>query len=234
MTHQTTLRSIKSLSVSLLIAALCFATACGEPASAQVEDSRVETLTERITLLETELEAFSELQKAAPTVAPEPTAAPVLLKEPSTFALQPAKLVEFEPFPSQAPPKKLAPSQLEVIDDAVGTDVEKRTPQGVSESFTTDDSLLWAWVRVRNSSDEASEITMIWKHEGTLKSTVKLNVGVSRGWRTWSKKRIAKNDVGSWSVEVYNPAGDLLSTMNFVVTHPEMALSDDFEPGCSL
>ena len=66
---------------------------------------------------------------------------------------------------------------------------------------------------------------MVWKRNGKVRSTAKLKVGKSPGWRTWSRVNLHRWDAGQWSVEVSDKAGNLLQRTNFNV--------DDFEEsGC--
>ena len=63
-------------------------------------------------------------------------------------------------------------------------------------------------------------ITMVWKHNDRVRSRVKLNVGTSASWRTWSTKRISPDDAGRWSVDVVDAQGAVLETINFQLTEP--------------
>lgn len=108
-------------------------------------------------------------------------------------------------------------SELEIVDDAVATGVVKREPVGVSAHFGDDEGMLWAWVQVRNLK-APSQVTMVWRHEGKVRSRVTLDVGVSPRWRTWSRKSVGAKDHGEWTVEVLSPAGETLRTLTFEVS----------------
>jgi hypothetical protein len=97
---------------------------------------------------------------------------------------------------------------------AVG--VEKRTPLGVASEFTTDAEKVWAFIKVKNTN-EPTKIRMVWKKDGKARMDVKLRVGKSKGWRTWSYRTIRKRDVGQWTVDVLTLEGDKLHTMKFEV-----------------
>lgn len=102
---------------------------------------------------------------------------------------------------------------------SIAQGVENRKPVGVSERFPASVDKLWAYVKVRNN-DEPSHITMVWKHNDRVRSRVKLNVGTSASWRTWSTKRISPKDKGRWSVDVVDAEGSVLETINFQLTDP--------------
>ncbi len=110
-------------------------------------------------------------------------------------------------------------SNLEVVDNAMATAIKDREPVGVADHFTTDDKVLWAWIKVKNHKDP-SQITMVWRHEGKERSRITLDVGTSPRWRTWSRKSIGKNDTGKWTLHIYAPNGDTLYHMNFRVQAP--------------
>ena len=105
-------------------------------------------------------------------------------------------------------------SELEIVDDAIATGVVKREPVGVSAHFGDDAGVLWAWVQVRNLK-APSQVTMVWRHEGEVRSRVTLDVGVSPRWRTWSRKSVGAKDHGEWTVEVLSPDGETLRTLKF-------------------
>ena len=107
--------------------------------------------------------------------------------------------------------------RMEVLESTIAREVEDRKPQGRGRRFDADVGQVWAWVKVSNRGDEANPITMIWKHEGKQRFKTELNVGVSKGWRTWTRKKIAKDQTGEWRVEVRDPSGSLLDELKFTI-----------------
>jgi len=106
------------------------------------------------------------------------------------------------------------PANLKLVEVFIAPAVEDRMPVRPEVNFTADVQRLWAWVKIENH-DQPSHVTMIWKHRGVEKTRVKLNVGVSSGWRTWSKREMGREDVGAWHVEIEDANGKLLDTMEF-------------------
>ena len=127
---------------------------------------------------------------------------------------------------------KLARSDgpLAIVDTALGIDVEDRMPVGVATHFGQDVGKVWAWARVKNAG-EPTQIQMVWKREGVVKSRLTLDVGTSSGWRTWSRKTMRTKDVGRWTVEITGPDGEMLDVMTFDISAGETA-STDGELGC--
>jgi hypothetical protein len=98
----------------------------------------------------------------------------------------------------------------------VARSVKKRLPRDISKTFGADSGVLWAWVKVKNRA-APSKVTMVWRREGKVRSTVTLDVGVSSGWRTWSRKSIGPSDTGPWTVDVLTPDGKSIHRMKFQV-----------------
>ena len=74
-----------------------------------------------------------------------------------------------------------------------------------------------AWGKVKNE-EAPSQVTMVWRHEGKVRSRVTLDVGISSGWRTWSRKTIKAKDAGQWVVDVMAPDGTRLERVKFSVS----------------
>ena len=98
----------------------------------------------------------------------------------------------------------------------IALSVEKRVPVDAAERFTVGQKV-WAWVSVKNLG-EASNLTMLWKHDGKVKSRVTLEVGTSKRWRTWSRRTMRAKDTGAWTVEVLDASGQLIETIPFEMT----------------
>ncbi|MEL6178559.1 MAG: DUF2914 domain-containing protein [Myxococcota bacterium] len=107
--------------------------------------------------------------------------------------------------------------RLEVIEAALATSVEDRQPVGRSNRFNADVGKVWAWIKVRNSGEGPSPVTMLWKHEGQEIFSTDLKVGVSKGWRTWTRKTISSKRTGRWTVEVRDHEDKLLKKLPFTV-----------------
>lgn len=100
---------------------------------------------------------------------------------------------------------------------AVATGLEDRQPTGVGSNFGLSDGVLTGWAEVRNK-DVETQITMVWRKDGQEKSRTPVKVGVSPGWRTWTRKRLGKRDAGAWELEVVGASGDSLGKLAFTVT----------------
>jgi hypothetical protein len=110
-------------------------------------------------------------------------------------------------------------SRLSVLEVATCLNVESRIPEGISSHFSTDSGAVWAYVKVNNPG-EKSHITMVWKRDNQVRAKMRLPVGTSPRWRTWSRMRIRQYDVGEWTVEVRDDNDLLLKEILFDVKAP--------------
>ena len=104
---------------------------------------------------------------------------------------------------------------LEVSQAAVATGVENRTPMGVSESFSPDVGMVFAFTRISGVKED-SHIKHLWFYGEKLMAEIKLPVKPP-SWRTYSSKRILPGWTGPWRVEVTDQNGKVLSTLRFTV-----------------
>ncbi|MBH25007.1 MAG: hypothetical protein CMH57_11235 [Myxococcales bacterium] len=244
--------NLRAIVAPVAIAAIALSACGSDPADADAK--RMDRLAERVAILESEVEAVAEAPERDDAARDhrdeEPGAVTPEVIRPRADVVIPKKLEEARPQATATPRKatrpqkaaqprkveELPPSQLKVIDSTMAIDVIKRTPLGAGDTFSTDDEVLWAWVRVRNDGEHTRAIKMVWKHDGEVKSNVTLDVGVSKGWRTWSKKSITERDAGLWTVEVFSPEGEVLDTMKFEVESAdsdELALNELTAEGCA-
>jgi hypothetical protein len=107
-------------------------------------------------------------------------------------------------------------TRVRIVDSAIASGVEKRVPTGLADVFGTDAGTVWAWVAVENLG-EPTKITMVWRRDDKVRSTLELSVGTSPRWRTWSRNHIRKFDAGEWTVDLYDTDGNLLDTLEFTV-----------------
>ncbi len=78
-------------------------------------------------------------------------------------------------------------------------DVAEKDCVGEGQRFGLDVGTLWAYAVIENRG-EPLPVEMVWRRDGKAVFTAELNVGRSRRWRTWSRKRVRKGDLGGWTV----------------------------------
>ena len=94
--------------------------------------------------------------------------------------------------------------------------VKRRRPLGVGTRFKLSDERLWGYVEVVNYQ-RPQYVWMEWSRGDQLRSRLKVRVGVSRSWRTWSWQRLSRYDTGRWELKVTSPEGEPLAQTHFVV-----------------
>ena len=105
---------------------------------------------------------------------------------------------------------------LKIRNLMIANKIKRRKPLGVSSKFSMDNERLWGYVEVSNL-DQPQFIWMEWYRGDLLRSRLKVRVGVSKRWRTWSWQRLSKLDGGAWSVKVLSLRGELLAQTQFMV-----------------
>jgi len=91
--------------------------------------------------------------------------------------------------------------------------VQDREPVGVDTVFADTVKQVYCFTLIEGARDTTS-ITHVWYHETKERAEVHLKVGSIR-WRTWSSKRIMKEWLGKWRVEVVSSEGKTLRTEEF-------------------
>jgi hypothetical protein len=135
------------------------------------------------------------------------------LFKPSVAETEPvAETIKLGSEPVDAPER----SRLSVLEAATCLNVESRIPEGISSHFSTDSGAVWAYVKVNNPGKK-SHITMVWKRDDQVRARMRLPVGSSPRWRTWSRMRIRQYDMGEWTVEVRDDNDLLLKEILFDV-----------------
>ncbi|PIE20304.1 MAG: hypothetical protein CSA66_00705 [Proteobacteria bacterium] len=110
--------------------------------------------------------------------------------------------------------------RVEIVESALALGVEGRAPVGVGEVFSTDADKVWAWVKVNNTG-APTFIRMVWRKGDEVAWELKLDVGKSSGWRTWSRKTVRKWDVGQWTVDVFDERGLRVDELDFEIKPAE-------------
>ena len=104
---------------------------------------------------------------------------------------------------------------LDIQDAVVCLDVVDREPVGSGDVFAKESTKLYCFTRVVGAIQD-SQITHNWYYQGSLQTSVVLNVR-SPNWRTWSSKSISPELVGEWMVEVLSENGKPMENIIFFV-----------------
>ena len=106
-------------------------------------------------------------------------------------------------------------SNIEINYFVIASSVEKLVPQGVSTTFSSSVSRLYAFCEINGALEEIN-LMHLWYYEGKLMAAVKLPVKSNR-WRTYSSKNILPEWTGQWRVDATTKDGLVLSTSEFKI-----------------
>ncbi len=104
---------------------------------------------------------------------------------------------------------------VQIEDAVVCQDVVDRAPVGSSDMFAKETPKVFCFCRVVGAA-AGSQITHNWYYNGSLKASVKLNVG-STNYRTWSSKTLSPQWEGEWMVEILSDGGKPLENIVFMI-----------------
>jgi hypothetical protein len=130
------------------------------------------------------------------------------MKQTYVFILMSTVLLIFI-LPAQAQPA------IVVDNISICTAVENREPVGVDTVFSSNTGQLYCYTQLTSPQD-TSVISHVWFYNDEEMARVTLTLKAKK-WRTWSSKRIVKEWIGDWRVEVQNSAGALLHKKSFKI-----------------
>jgi len=107
-------------------------------------------------------------------------------------------------------------ASLDVAVAAICQDVVDREPVDAGVSFAASVGTLYCFTKI-TGAQEATQITHVWYFGAEERARVDLDVN-SATWRTWSTKIVQTHEVGSWRVDVLDPAGTVLKELKFEIT----------------
>ena len=104
---------------------------------------------------------------------------------------------------------------IRIASSVVCQDVVDRQPVGSGDVFAKETPKVFCFCRVVGATTD-TWVTHNWYYQGSLKSSVKLNVR-SPNWRTWSSKSMSAQMTGEWMVEILSADGAPLDSAIFFV-----------------
>lgn len=139
-----------------------------------------------------------------------------LAQESSGQAQQPAMQTQ-EPTGEMQQPAMQAQetAELEVSVAAICKDVIDREPVDSGTSFPVAVGKLYCFTKI-TGAQSPTQVTHVWLFDGTERARVDLAVGAA-SWRTFSSKIIQEHELGAWRVDVVDPDGNVLKTLDFEV-----------------
>jgi len=119
------------------------------------------------------------------------------------------------PLSQVVPSKAQETASLEVAVAAICSDVVDREPVDVGNSFEVSLGRVYCFTTIIGAHSP-TEITHVWYFGDIERARVNLAIKAS-SWRTYSSKRIQRHEIGDWHVDVLDPNGEVLKTLQFKI-----------------
>ena len=107
-------------------------------------------------------------------------------------------------------------SSLEVAVAAICQDVVDREPVDAGISFPATVGRLYCFTKIVGAQEE-TQVTHVWYYGSIERARIDLSIK-SDSWRTFSSKSIQEHEIGSWRVNVLDPAGTVLKELQFEIS----------------
>ncbi len=93
--------------------------------------------------------------------------------------------------------------------------IEEREPVGIVNEFASSTEKVYCFLDAENIKEDTS-VTFVWYHGDTEMARVELLLGKGSRWRTYSSKKLG-GLTGDWKVELQDPSGNVLDSVEFTV-----------------
>ena len=106
--------------------------------------------------------------------------------------------------------------KLKLNEIMICRDIYKRNPVKPGINFINTVDTLFCYTKISNSGLK-QQVRHVWFYNNKEITTVKYNIKPSFNYRSWSRKKIMKNQIGEWRVDVVDSNNELLGSINFNV-----------------
>jgi len=107
-------------------------------------------------------------------------------------------------------------SKISVLSMRVGTGIINRRIENPDSLFSVDTKRIYCLTGIHNQND-SKVIYHKWYQEGRLRSNIKLEMGRSYLWRTWSYITIKGQKAGKWQIVVEDTSGIRYDSLSFQI-----------------
>ena len=107
-------------------------------------------------------------------------------------------------------------SKIAVLSMTVGTGIINRRIENPDSLFSVDTKRIYCLTSIHNQND-SKIIYHKWYQEGRLRSKIKLELGRSYLWRTWSYITIKGQKAGNWQIVVEDTSGIRYDSLSFQI-----------------
>ena len=111
---------------------------------------------------------------------------------------------------------ELKTKKLKLNEIMICRDIYKRNPVKPGNEFINTVDTLFCYTKISNSGLK-KQVKHVWFYENKEMTTVRYNIKPSFNYRSWSRKKIMKNQIGKWRVDVIDGNDELLGSISFNV-----------------
>jgi len=104
--------------------------------------------------------------------------------------------------------------KLKLNEIMICRDIYKRNPVKPGNNFINTVDTLFCYTKISNSGLK-QQVKHVWFYEDREITTVRYNIKPSFNYRSWSRKKIMKNQIGKWRVDVIDGNDELLGSVDF-------------------
>ena len=110
---------------------------------------------------------------------------------------------------------------LTVLNISTGSNIVNRSIEIPDSVFSLDIERIYCHTNIRNWNDSKT-IYHKWYQEGELKSLIRMDIGRSFNWRTWSYISVYPERVGDWKVIVEDSLGVRYDSLSFKIMNDQI------------
>ena len=144
--------------------------------------------------------------------------------KPLTFNSEPKSIEKKQVVKEQIEPKKAVKEKpdieknisLIVQDIKICKSIYQRNPVGSDVVFKNNVDSLYCYTRIQNPGPKR-EVKHIWYYDNKMMTQVRYNVKKSNIYRSWTKKTILSNQIGTWRVDIQDNNGTIIGSKNFEI-----------------
>ena len=104
--------------------------------------------------------------------------------------------------------------KLKLNEIMICRDIYKRNPVKPGNNFINTVDTLFCYTKISNSGLK-QQVKHVWFYEDREITTVRYNIKPSFNYRSWSRKKIMKSQIGKWRVDIIDGSDELLGSINF-------------------
>tara|TARA_X000001036_G_C20444090_1_gene710474 strand:+ start:15 stop:815 length:801 start_codon:yes stop_codon:yes gene_type:complete len=112
--------------------------------------------------------------------------------------------------------------KLKLNEIMICRDIYKRNPVKPGNDFINTVDTIFCYTKISNSGLK-QQVKHVWFYENKEITTVRYNIKPSFNYRSWSRKKIMRSQIGKWRVDIIDASDELLGSVNFNINSIDSA-----------